>query len=111
VTTEGPTLKSHLDAVLLALPGVEARTLHSLDAYFVADKMFACISGGGVGLRFPAQVATEMQFSRDNITAFQPRGLPATREWVQVNRADPADYAKDLELFQESIAFVKKGRR
>jgi hypothetical protein len=30
---------------------------------------------------------------------------------VQVNRADPADYAKDLELFQESIAFVKKGRR
>jgi len=28
-----------------------------------------------------------------------------------VSRADPADYAKDLELFQESIAFVKKGRR
>jgi hypothetical protein len=64
-----------------------------------------------VGLRFPGQVATELQFSRDNITAFQPRGLPATREWVQLNRADPADYAKDLELFQESIAFVKKGRR
>jgi hypothetical protein len=106
-----PDLKSHLDALLLALPGVEARTVHGLDAYFVADKMFACISGGGVGLRFPGQVATELQFSRDSITAFQPRGLPATREWVQVNRADPADYAKDLDLFQESIAFVKKGRR
>jgi hypothetical protein len=111
VTTDGPTLKSHLDALLLALPGVEARKLHGLDAYFVADKMFACISDGGVGLRFPGQVATELQFSRDNITAFQPRGLPATREWVQLNRADPADYAKDLELFQETIAFEKKGRR
>ena len=111
MATDKPTLKPHLDAVLLALPGVEARTVHGLDAYFVADKMFACISGGGVGLRFPAQVATELQFSRDNITAFQPRGLPATREWVQLNRADPADYAKDRELFEESIAFVKKGRR
>ena len=90
VTTDSPTLKSTLDALLIALPGVEARTVHGLDAYFVSDKMFACISGGGVG---------------------QPRGLPATREWVQLNRADPADYAKDLELFQESIAFVKKGRR
>ena len=97
--------------MLLALPGVEARTLHGLDAYFVADKMFACISGGGVGLRFPAQVATELQFSRGHVTAFQPRGLPATREWVQVNRDNPADYAKDLELFREAIAFVKKGRR
>ncbi|HZT62528.1 MAG TPA: hypothetical protein VFA36_05295 [Burkholderiales bacterium] len=111
MSTDGPTLKPHLDALLLALPGVEARTVHGLDAYFVADKMFACISDRGVGLRFPAQVATEMQFSRDNVTAFQPRGLPATREWVQVNRADPVDYAKDLALFQESIAFVKKGRR
>jgi len=111
VTTDGPTLKSHLDALLLAFPSVEARTVHGLDAYFVADKMFACINGGGVGLRFPAQVATELQFSRDNITAFQPRGLPATREWVQLNRTDPADYAKDLKLFEESIAFVKKGRR
>ena len=111
VTTDGPALKSTLDALLLALPGVEARTVHGLDAYFVSDKMFACISGEGVGLRFFAQVATELQFSRAHVTAFQPRGLPATREWVQVNRADPADYAKDLELFQASIEFVKKGRR
>ena len=107
----GSPLKPQLDALLLALPGVEARTVHGLDAYFVADKMFACISDNGAGVRFPAQRATELQFSRDHVTAFQPRGLPATREWVQLNRADPADYANDLELFQESIAFVKKGRR
>jgi hypothetical protein len=106
-----PPLKPYLDALLLKLPGVSARTINGLDAYFVSDKMFACISEGGVGLRFPVAVATEMQFSRDNVTQFQPRGLPATREWVQINRADPAEYAKDLELFQASIEFVKKGRR
>jgi hypothetical protein len=108
--TAKSTLKSRLDALLLALPGVSARTVHGLDAYFVSDRMFACISGGGVGLRFPAQVATELQFSRDHITPFQPRGLPSTREWVQINRADPAEYAKDLELFQASLEFVKTGR-
>ena len=105
------TRKDHIDVVLLGLPGVTARKINGLDAYFVSDRMFACISGKGVGLRLPVSVATELQFSRDHVTAFQPRGLPATREWVQVNRADPADYAKDLELFRESIAFVKKGRR
>src|SRR5262249_34469502 len=33
VATDKPTLKSHLDTLLLALPGVEARTVHGLDAY------------------------------------------------------------------------------
>ena len=105
-----PTLKAQLDALLLKLPCVTARTINGLDAYFVSDRMFACISGEGVGLRFPAAVATELQFSRDNIVPFQPRGLPSTREWVQINRADPAEYGKDLELFQASLEFVKTGR-
>ena len=37
--------------------------------------------------------------------------MATTREWVQVRRADAADYAKDLDLFQASLEFVKKGRR
>ena len=68
-------LKAQLDALLLKLPGVSARKINSLDAYFVSDKMFACISGGGVGLRLPAVTATELQFSRDNIVPFQPGGM------------------------------------
>ena len=110
MTSDRPTLKSRLDALLLALPGVEARAVHGLDAYFVGDRMFACISGGGVGLRFPTAVARELQFSRDNIVPFQPRGLASTSEWIQINRADPAEYEKDLELFQASLEFVKTGR-
>ncbi len=40
--------KPQIDALLLKLPGVSARTINSLDAYFVSDRMFACISGDGV---------------------------------------------------------------
>ena len=106
------TPKEQLDAILLKLPGVVGKKLNKLDAYFVNDRMFACIAGNGVGVRLPQAVATELQFSRDHVTPFQPGGLSlgATREWVQLNRADPADYAKDLEIFQASIDFVRAAR-
>src|SRR5436190_1461878 len=98
--------KSKLDAVLLKLPGVSARKINALDAYFVSDRMFACISGAGVGVRLPQATARELQFSRADIGPFQPTGLPVSREWVQINRAGD-DYEKDLPLFEASIAFVK----
>ncbi len=102
--------KAQLDALLLKLPGVSARTISGLDAYFVSDRMFACISGNAVGLRLPAATATELQFSRENVVAFQPRGVATTREWIQIDRADAADYEKDLPLFQASVEFVRAGR-
>jgi len=101
--------KAQLDALLLPLPGVSAKAINGLDAYFVADRMFACISGNGVGLRLPVATATELQFSRDNVVPFQPGGMASTREWIQIDRADPADYAQDLPLFQASLEFVKGG--
>jgi len=103
--------KAQIDALLLKLPGVGARKINGLDAYFVADKMFACISGNGIGLRLPVAAATELQFSRENVVPFQPGGMASTREWIQIDRADAADYEKDLELFQASLDFVKSGRR
>jgi len=103
--------KAQIDAILLALPGVSARKINSLDGYFVSDRMFACISGKGVGLRLPVSVATELQFSRENVVPFTPGGMASTREWIQIDREDPAEYAKDLELFQASLDFVKGGGR
>ena len=107
---EPASRKEQIDALLLKLPGVTARKINGLDAYFVSDRMFACISGDGIGLRLPATTATELQFSRDNVVPFQPGGVSSTREWIQINRADAAEYAKDLELFQASLDFVKAGR-
>jgi hypothetical protein len=102
--------KAQIDALLLKLPGVSARKINGLDAYFVSDKMFACISGRGIGLRLPAATATELQFSRDNVVPFQPAGLASSREWIQIDRAEAADYEKDLPLFQASLEFVKAAR-
>ena len=108
--TPDSSRKAQIDAILLKLPGVSAGKINKLDAYFVNDKMFACISGDGIGLRLPVATATELQFSRDNIVPFQPGGMASTREWIQINRAEAADYEKDLELFRASLAFVKGGR-
>jgi hypothetical protein len=102
--------KAQIDALLLKLPGVSARKISGLDAYFVSDRMFACISGRGVGLRLPAATAAELQFSRDNVVPFQPTGMASTREWIQIDRAEAADYENDLPLFQASLEFVKAAR-
>ena len=112
MNTDTPTSsrKAQIDALLLKLPGVSVRKINGLDAYFVSDKMFACISGSGVGLRLPAATATELQFSRDNVVPFQPGGMASSREWIQINRAEAAEYEKDLELFQASLEFVKATR-
>ncbi len=102
--------KAQIDALLLKLPRVVAKKINRLDAYFVNDRMFACISGRGVGLRLPVALATELQFSRGDVVPFQPGGMPSSREWIQIDREDAAEYEKDLELFQTSIEFVKDAR-
>ena len=107
--TSKSSRKAQIDALLLKLPGASARRINNLDAYFVSDRMFACISGEGIGLRLPAATATELQFSRDNVVAFAPGGTASSREWIQINRADAAEYEKDLELFRASLEFVKAG--
>jgi len=105
-----PSRKQLIDALLLKLPGVSARKINGLDAYFVSDKMFACISGNGIGLRLPVATATDLQFSRDNVVPFQPGGMASSREWIQIDRAEAADYEKDLPLFEASLEFVKAAR-
>ncbi len=102
--------KARIDALLLELEGVSARKINGLDAYFVSDKMFACLSGDGVGLRLPAAAATELQFSRNDIVPFRPTGIASTREWVQINRPEVAHYEQDIPLFEASREFVKSGR-
>jgi len=36
--------------------------------------------------------------------------MASSREWIQINRAEAAEYEKDLELFQTSLDFVKAAR-
>lgn len=102
--------KAVLDSFLLKIPGVEAAEMTGLFAYFVGKKMFACISNGGVGIRLPASEAANLTFSMGNVVPFQPKGTSSTREWIQINHDNSADYEKDLEIFQSSIEFVSGAR-
>lgn len=103
--------KASIDAVLLKLPGVTSKKIGGLDAYLVGDRMFACISGNGVGLRLPVATARDLQFSRENVVPFQPRGMASSPEWIQIDRAEAADYEKDLDLFRASLEFVRSAGR
>ena len=110
MVTPNPIDLSHkqvLDAMLLKLPGVEAGEMTGLLAYFVGKRMFACVCNGGVGVRLPAAEAANLQFSKDNVVPFEPKGRKSTREWIQLNHENSADYEKDLEIFRASIAFVR----
>jgi hypothetical protein len=90
---------------------VAGADMAGLHAYFVNKRMFACISNEGLGLRLPAAVATELQFSRADVSAFQPKGISSTREWIQINHADPAAYSADLEILRASLEFVRNARQ
>ena len=108
--TPAVTTKSVLDSLLLRIPGVEAGELSGLPAYFIKQKMFACVHREAVAIRLPVAAATELQFSRADVTPFQPNGKPSTREWIQLNHADPDEYRKDVDLFNASIEFVKAAK-
>lgn len=102
--------KRVLDDMLLKLSGVEAGEMTGLLAYFVGKKMFACICNGGVGVRLSASAAANLQFSKGNVVPFEPKGRKSTREWIQINHENSADYERDLEIFQSSIAFVRASK-
>ena len=102
--------KAILDSFLLKISGVEGGEMTGLPAYFVGKKMFACIWNGGVGIRLSASEAANLQFSMGNVVPFQPKGRPATREWIQINHENSADYEKDVEIFRASIEFVRGAR-
>jgi len=36
--------------------------------------------------------------------------MASSREWVQIDRAEAAEYEKDLELFRASLEYVKAAR-
>ena len=109
--TVDPAHKAVLDSLLLQIPGVEGGEMTGFPAYFVNKRMFACIYGSGVGIRLPATAAANLQFSKAYVAPFQPNGRPSSREWVQLNHENPADYEKDVDIFLASVEFVKADRK
>jgi hypothetical protein len=97
--------KEVLDAMLLGLPGVRAGKMFGYPAYYVNNKLFACVYGDGVGVKVPENFAAEL-LKRPHIVSFQPLGKPKMKEWIQINRSRSEDYRLDLEIFQIALEFV-----
>ncbi len=102
-------LKTILDSLLLGMPGVAEGKMFGYAAYFVNGKLFACIYGDGVGVKVPEDVAKKL-LSGKHAVPFRPLGKPKMREWIQLNRARPADHRKDLDIFRTSVEFVSQLR-
>jgi TfoX/Sxy family transcriptional regulator of competence genes len=100
-------LKKVLDILLMSLPGVRTGKMFGYPAYYVGKKLFACVYENGVGLKLPASQVTIL-LDGQTYTPFQPMGRHVMKEWVQINRAEPADYQLDEALFAASVEFVGK---
>jgi len=99
------THKTILDSLLLNIPSMVEGKMFGYPAYYVNEKLFACIYGDGVGVKVPEAVASKL-LSKKHVVPFRPLGKPKMREWIQINRARPADYRKDIKIFRTSVEFV-----
>ncbi len=97
--------KSVLDELLLQLPEVTAGKMFGYPAYYVRNKLFACVCGEGVAVKVPEEMANRL-LAQSNVVPFQPMGRPRMREWVQINRPAPEDYRLDREIFRRAVEFV-----
>ena len=100
-----PEVKKALDSILLKNPSVVPGKMYGYPAYYINGKLVACIYEEGVGLKVPEIVAEEL-IGKKGIVHFQPMGRAKMREWIQINRENPEDFLKDIEIFKTSIDFV-----
>lgn len=94
-----------LRGLLAGYPQVREGRMFGYPAFFVGKRMFACVYGDGVGIKLPAAEVVQL-LSCAWVIPFQPHGKHKMREWVQINRAHPEDYLKDIALFEKSLMFV-----
>ena len=97
--------KDVLDTILLKNPIVKPGKMFGYPAYYVGNKLFACVFEDAVGIKVPESKANEL-LKREEIVHFQPLGRRKMREWIQINRNNSNDYSKDVEIFQDSIKYV-----
>lgn len=98
-------IKIFIDSILLKIPGVVAGKMFGFPAYFINKKLFACIYENGIGVKIPANMASEL-IGKDGIIHFQPLGKSKMKEWIQISRDNPDEYIRDMEIFLESVKFV-----
>lgn len=82
---------------------VESRVTFGVPGYLTRGKMFACVNHAGIALKLPA--ATISGLTGEEFGPFGRPGHPM-RGWVQITRADPADFQQDAPLIEQSLTYV-----
>jgi len=99
-------VKSTLDDMLLAVPGVKSRKMFGLPGYTIEGKVFACTYREGATVKLPAEAAAEL-LKREDVVPFEPFDSgKKMREWVQINRASAEDYQQDEGIFLQALEYV-----
>ncbi len=94
-----------LSRVLSKRPDVVPGRMFGFPAFYTAGKLFACVYGDGVGLKFPQDTVRQLE-GKPGVTPFQPYGKSKMREWIHLRHDRATNYSKDAGLFEASIRFV-----
>jgi TfoX/Sxy family transcriptional regulator of competence genes len=100
-----PDHKDVLDTLLLGSPNVRLGQMFGSPAYYVNNKMFACLFVDGVILKLPEPIAKHL-VQQDSAQIFESNGRKM-REWVKLEVQVAEDYIQHQELFSQSIEFVE----
>ena len=96
--------------LLAAFPGVIEEKSATHATFLAGKKIFAFTRhGGGMALKLPRERIAELVRHHD----FAPltMGTRTMKEWILIDHKRPADYKKDLALFQEAITFVAEKKK
>ena len=94
-----------LDAQLLGNPEVRRGKMFGHPAYYVNDKMFACIYGEVIGLKLPEDMAADL-IARGRAEPFQPYGKRKMSEWIELSR-DQAVLPEYQTTIRAALRFVQ----
>jgi hypothetical protein len=100
-----PHIKDMLDSLLIGMPGVKASKAFGYPAYKVNGRIFAFVGGPGIAIKLPKPRVQELVAAHAEMKPFEVAEGIVWREWLSIDR-EPADYARDMELFEESVQFV-----
>jgi hypothetical protein len=105
-----PEVKVFLDDMLpAAFPGVRISRAFGYPAYKIDSRIFAFVCGAGIALKVGEATARRLSAPGTPYSQFVLDNGAVWRAWLNIDRADPAAYEEDLQLFADSIARIRGG--
>ncbi len=101
-----PEVLEAVSALLDNTPGVTQKTMFGVPAFFVDGRLFCCVWGDGVGLRFPMEQAQTV-VGADALGPFRPFGRAPMAGWVQRDLPLPVTTDGDQSLIEAACEHVR----